>query len=78
MRNILLLSCFLASQIVFAQLTITEKEQVKINAETLLKQAIELNDFVGVSAGVAQNGDLIWKGGAGWSCLLYTSPSPRD
>ena len=78
MRNILLLSCFLASQIVFAQLTITEKEQVKINAETLLKQAIELNDFVGVSAGVAQNGDLIWKGGAGWSDRANQIPAESN
>jgi len=66
MRNILLLIGFLSSHIVFAQLTVSEKEQVKINAEILLKQAIELKDFVGVSAGVSQNGNLIWKGGAGW------------
>ena len=67
MKNILLIVFTLSVQITFAQWTTTEKKQLGEKAQAILDQAISLNDFVGASAGVAQHGELLWKGGAGWS-----------
>lgn len=66
MKNILFLLVLLVSQFAFGQWADSEKAQAGKKAQMLLEQAVELKDFVGVTAGLAQGGTLIWKGGAGW------------
>ncbi|MEN0051982.1 MAG: serine hydrolase domain-containing protein, partial [Bacteroidota bacterium] len=75
MKNITLIFALLISQFAFGQWADTEKQQYSKNAQIILNQAIELRDFVGVTSGVAQNGQLIWKGGAGWNNRKNSIPA---
>jgi len=67
MKNTILIFSLLLSQVAFGQWTKAEKEQFAKNAQMLIDQSVELKDFVGAASGVAQNGELIWKGGTGFS-----------
>lgn len=54
------------------------QEQLAAKATFLLEQSILAEDFVGVSAGIAQGDEILWQGGAGFLNLAARKPANED
>ena len=58
-------------------LSVAEKDQTRW-LETFLRKAFKVKDFEAVGPGAGQELSFLNRTVRFWTCLLYTSPSPRD
>lgn len=77
----LLITCLAITNILAQQaqpLADQDKARIKEKADSLLQQHIELQEFVGVAAGVYYQGETVWTGGAGYRDLEQQIPATNE
>lgn len=58
---------FLIPQPAMAQLQSTaDKDLLALKADSILEVAIDIQEHMGITAGIMSEGELLWKNGAGW------------
>ncbi|MEL6253314.1 MAG: serine hydrolase [Bacteroidota bacterium] len=58
---------FLIPQTAFAQLNSEiDKELLALKGDSILEVAVDIQEHMGITAGVMSNGELLWENGVGW------------
>lgn len=59
---------FLIPQPAFAQLNSSpDQELLALKADSILEVSVDIQEHMGITAGIMSDGELLWKNGAGWS-----------
>ncbi|MEM8889335.1 MAG: serine hydrolase domain-containing protein [Bacteroidota bacterium] len=70
---------FLIPQPAFAQLnSTTDQELLALKGDSILEVAVNIQEHMGITAGIMSEGELLWKNGAGWSDEDASIPAEAD